>query len=242
MNGKTHAGLGATLGVGAFLSGVPLEQCVIASAVSAGAALGPDIDHPNSTVTKAFPPVHKVVYVLSRRIRELSSTPTDLRDTAFRKKLGHDPEHRALTHTGVSCLMIGVFVFALVFAQTYIGSIVFVALSIWALQRLLPWKYAVVLFPGVLTLTVLVEVDPLVLSLAATLGWLSHVIADGCTQAGVPFLWPWKITSRGGQTRRWRRFRLLGKLLPSGHQNEWIVALVLSLIFCVPGATIAFLR
>lgn len=84
------------------------------------------------------------------------------------------------------------------------------------------------------------------LGVAVFLGWMSHLLSDACTRAGVPLLWPikvkgWRkleIASRGrdgrarahGQQyepieRRWHRVRLLKRLnLTSCAATDWRVA------------------
>jgi membrane-bound metal-dependent hydrolase YbcI (DUF457 family) len=80
-----------------------------------------------------------------------------------------------------------------------------------------------------LALMLAAPVPPVMAGAAAGLGWLSHVLADGCTKDGVPLLWP--VTVAG---KKWWRFRLLGTRLESCTPQEWWVAVPLCIALSLP--------
>lgn len=87
-------------------------------------------------------------------------------------------------------------------------------------------------------------------------GWMSHLLSDACTRAGVPLLWPIKLTGwrrlqiapvgRNGRARantgqyertarRWHRVRLMKRLnLESCSSTDWRVAWLVVLLITTP--------
>lgn len=221
MNGTTHAAVGAASMVGAALVGVPLADMVPMAAISAGAALGPDIDHPNSTVTQSYGRAHEVIHALSRQVRLATATVYDRRGWHGNR---YDPDHRALTHTGLSAVVVGAACGAVSLAPG--GAVLLAALWTWPLRKMIRYGMAL---PFLCSLWVLIaRLDPSMMMWAVGVGWFSHVLADGCTTAGVPLLWPLSIKGK-----RWWRVRLLGGALTSGHQYEWIAGAGCAAILCV---------
>lgn len=226
MNGRTHAVIGAASVAGAASLGVSLLDCVPLAVIAAGFALGPDIDHPGSTISKSMPKfVHKIVHALCRVARTATAAGRDRSHFAWKKRQGHDPEHRTLTHTLVS----GAVVAGIAWQAALLpyGTAVMAVLAAWWCRKLAGGLWLVMVAgAGVALFT---PVDPVLVAWAAGAGWISHIIADGCTKAGVPLLWPIPI---GGY--RWYRFKLLGKMLASGDKKEWIAAFFVATLMNTP--------
>lgn len=246
MLARPHAVIGAAFPVGFMAHGVSVPQCAAMAVVSAGFALGPDLDTPSSTASKALPAfVHRATHSLSsaslasRRL----STGLDKRDFAWRARNGRDPAHRSLTHTAVCALAVGLAVSAA--ATTQIGAALVAALAAWVMRRLLPGRpvralrhhetFRRVGWLGLLSpaaagaLAWTADPGPVLTGVAAFLGWLSAVLADGCTKDGVPLAWPF-LTVKG---KRWWRFRFLGTRLETGGPGEWWVVFAVTAIFVV---------
>lgn len=102
---------------------------------------------------------------------------------------------------------------------------------------------------------------PWQIGVAVFLGWMSHLLSDACTRAGVPLLWPlpvrgWRIRAAGAQwtptrhrwrkfeaagakwtptRRRWHRVRLMKRLnLTSCAATDWRVAWVVVALIVTP--------
>lgn len=229
MNGRTHAAIGATVTpLSAVTVGLEPSEIFCLVVVAAGFSLGPDIDHPKATISQASPRFLCVVFRgLSGVALRLSSTASDQRHIANASDRGIDTTHRTLTHTVLFSGVIGAFAYFT--ALTSFGSALMVFFSAMACRALLgkkdrnknfgPRSLMTVIALGAATMVFFVGVPAEYLALAAWLGWFSHIIADCCTRAGVPALWPLKI--RG---RRWWRLRLLGSWLKSGDTGEWVAA------------------
>src|SRR5699024_5424159 len=97
MNGA-HAATGVVTGVGlASLTGTGVSGMVLAALVGAGAALLPDIDHDQATITKSSGPltrgVAELLQALARAVYRATRGPHDPAAT------GKTGEHRGLIHT-----------------------------------------------------------------------------------------------------------------------------------------------
>lgn len=223
MNGRTHAVIGASL--------VPLSmdttwmgalEATSMMAIAAGFALGPDIDHPKATISKALPKfIHETLHSLSEVAIRLVRTGSDRMHMVNASKKGIDVAHRSLTHTLVFSAAVGVLAYAC--AQSSLGVAIMVFISVISCKILLSKKGYRPLWVGIAlvfsVIAFLAHAPASQVALMAWMGWISHVIADGCTRAGVPALWPLKI--RG---RRWWRLRILGSWLTSGDTKEWVAA------------------
>lgn len=201
------------------------------TAVCVGASLGPDIDHPNATVTRSTGLLlHETARGMSAAARKATSTSRD--QFAFRKAAsrGMDPDHRALTHTAVFGVGVSGFVFVL--AQVPFGGAAVAAACVLAGRTLLRDKWRFALLGAALAVLLAghdVLHDPQQVALAFLGGWISHLLADGCTTAGVPMLWPVKV--RG---RRWWRVRILGSWLRSGESKEVVAAIGVAAFLNIP--------
>lgn len=230
MNGRTHATIGASLiPISAVVTGMEISDAIVLTTVAAGFSLGPDIDHPSSTVSQAFPRfVHQVAHGLSEVSIRLIRTKSDQMHMSNATKRRIDPAHRALTHTLIFSSVIGGITYAC--AQTAIGVAILSFLSVIVCRgligkkknkkRLRLYRLGIGVAAGVGAVAFFSSIPAEQIALAACLGWISHIIADCCTRAGVPVLWPLKIKGR-----RWWRLRLLGSWLTSGDPKEWVAAL-----------------
>jgi membrane-bound metal-dependent hydrolase YbcI (DUF457 family) len=208
-----------------------LPETAVLTAISAGFSLGPDIDHPHSTVSQAAGrPVHDLAHGLSTAARNILATGRDRRRFAQAKLRGFDPSHRSLTHTLV--FSVGVITMVYGVAHSSVVTAVVAALCVAACRKLAPrrWQNAILgaaasmLFFGVYSAP-----SPEHAALAAGAGWISHLIADACTTAGVPLLWPLRIKGCF-----WWRIRILGGWLKSGERKEYVAAFGVVVVMNLP--------
>ena len=219
--GPTHAmsGAGAGLAIGAFLpvewggATSPTEVLVFAG-VTAGAALLPDLDTPQSTLARSFGLASRALAHITERV---SKTIYDV--TMTRKDARISNGHRTATHTLWFALLAGAGTAALVSAFGKNGAIgvLFFMLGL-AIRGLAPnwakkqdWIYVTGLS---LALAVAVwfalpaSVGSAALGAAVTAGVAMHLLGDVITKRGVPLLGG--VVSIGGE--RWWNFRLPGPL------------------------------
>jgi membrane-bound metal-dependent hydrolase YbcI (DUF457 family) len=228
VNGKTHVVIGAVSPLVLVTAGADLGQLLLLSGIAAGAALGPDIDHPNATATKALGTVvHKFVHTLSRTVRWATSTKADRAAMAQWEDLGRDADHRALTHTAVSSVAVGAAGFLL--SLIPFGSVGVAALMGWMAGHVVKRATAPIVAIAFAGLAVISGTPPWMTATALAFGWMSHVLADACTMGGVPLMWPLK--RRG---RRWGHTRLMGRMLRSGAVSEWAVAVAFVAVLSFP--------
>lgn len=72
------------------------------------------------------------------------------------------------------------------------------------------------------------------IGVAVGTGILSHIVADACTKAGVPLMWPLMV-----REQRWRRFCLPGaRHMKSGNHLEWIPGCGVALLCCLVPLTL----
>jgi membrane-bound metal-dependent hydrolase YbcI (DUF457 family) len=233
MNGRTHALIGCSIvPVTALGSGMSVSECAVLTAVSAGFSLGPDIDHPNSTITRALgTPVHHLFHGLATAALSVLSSGSDLRARTRAADQGIDPSHRGLTHTLIFTVAVAGAVYGI--GHSDMATAVMAAACVAVCRKLVPGRWQMSLIGAALAMLAFgayVSTTPQQVALAAGAGWLSHVIADSCTTAGVPVLWPLKIKGR-----RWWRLRLLGGWLKSGERKEsWAALGVTTVMNLVP--------
>ena len=248
MLGVSHALSGAALGLAVagfvpqLLGEHPDAGTVLTfTAVCAGAALLPDLDHPSSMASRRFAVAS---WLASHAVRPLSRVVYDL--TRGRRDTGRG-SHRGLTHTVVGAVLLGV---AVNLASARFGTPVLVgtlfvclALAIKGLDALVPGPPSLVIAAG---LTYAIE-EFVPGGTAGTAGWLGtavtlgmviHSVGDAVTESGAPLLWPLPI-----RKRRWYpvgsprplRFRTGGAV------EAWLVAPALTVgvfllaAFVVPG-------
>jgi membrane-bound metal-dependent hydrolase YbcI (DUF457 family) len=246
--GVSHALSGAAIGLAVagfvpqLLGEHPDAGTVLTfTAVCAGAALLPDLDHPSSMATRRF---SAASFVACHVVRPLSRVVYDL--TRGRRDTGRG-SHRGLTHTVVGAVLLGL---AVNMASARFGTPVLVgtlfvclALAIKGLDALVPGPPSLVIAAG---LTYAIEhVVPGGtagtagwLGTAVTLGMVVHSIGDAVTESGAPLLWPLPI--------RQRRWYPVGSPRPlrfrtGGAVEAWLVAPALTVAvfllaaFVVPG-------
>lgn len=212
-----HAAIGVSAPVGLIVTQhVSILQGLTMAAVSAGFALLPDLDHPKATASRALGnPAHKFVHGLCRAVVQATATRRDRSVIAYRQVQKKDPYHRTLTHTLAASLAVGglAYFLALAFPVGAGAVAAFGVLMLWPLYR--KTIGLVVAGAAVAAVGATVLLNPWLLGIAVTGGYVSHVVADGCTSAGVPALWPLKIHGK-----RWWGIRLLDSAVKSGSFQE----------------------
>nr|WP_184080045.1 metal-dependent hydrolase [Nocardiopsis mwathae] len=214
--GGSHAATGALAGVAATgllapLFGVPAGpvELTAAAGIGAGAALLPDLDHPNSTATRSQGPATGLV---SRGARALSAAV--YRRTRTRGDRVSDGEHRYLLHTPLFALAVGAAVGVVCSLWWQALAVVLwltLSLALRGLGQCLPrgrnrrelgsWP-TVSLLAGVATALLVgwggVATGGYVGAVLA-MGMIVHSLGDALTRTAVPLAWPVRI--RG---QRWR--------------------------------------
>jgi membrane-bound metal-dependent hydrolase YbcI (DUF457 family) len=212
-----HAAIGVSAPVGLVVTQhVNVLQGFTMAAVSAGFALLPDLDHPKATASRALgAPVHKLIHSLCKAAVQASATRRDRSIISYRQIQKKDPYHRTLTHTLAASLAVGAlaYLLAYIFPMGAGAVAAFGVLMLWPLYR--KTIGLVVLGAAAAAVGATVLLDPWLLGLAVTGGYVSHVVADGCTSLGVPALWPLRI-----QGERWWNIRLLDGAVTSGSFQE----------------------
>lgn len=232
MKGTTHVLVGcASVLPAALAAGLPSAEVTALTVVAAGFSLGPDIDHPNATITRAAgQTLHLVSTHMSAVARNVTSTGLDEERFAVAAERGIDPNHRSLTHTLVFAVAMAGGAYAAAHLPFLCALLMgLCAASVYPMfpRRMRPFILGAALAVGVFGYQI--SPDPDHVALAAAAGWVSHVVADACTRAGVPLLWPVKIKSR-----RWYRFRLLGTWITVGESREYAGALLVVAAMNVP--------
>lgn len=215
--GPTHAMSGAAVGLAVaqllpeHWGGVDSAQgTFLYAGLAAGAALLPDLDSPQATVSRSFGPVS---HIASRFVENASRQFVNL--TRAKK----DPEcrngHRTLTHTVWFAAAAGIGATALIaaYARPAVIGLLFVLLGL-AIRGLLPewskkadWLVITAVSAGLAYGAwhfVPQESFGLVLGSAVAVGTLTHIVGDMATKQGVPVLAP-VIYFRG---KRWDKFKL----------------------------------
>ena len=217
MKGSVHAAIGASAPAGLVLTQhVTILQGATMAAISAGFSLMPDLDHPNACATKALgKPAHKAVHALCKTVVKSTALGRDRSYLVFRKARGQDPYHRTLTHTLLVSVLMGVLAYCLAMASPIACGAVaaFGVFMLWPLYR--KTISLVILGAAATAVASVIYLNPWLMALAVTGGYASHVVADGCTTAGVPAFWPLAI-----QGKRWWNIRLLGGMVASGSVAE----------------------
>jgi membrane-bound metal-dependent hydrolase YbcI (DUF457 family) len=177
MMGRTHAltgTLGAVaVGVHAHLS---IPEALAAVAITTGAALLPDIDHPRSTVSNAFGPI---THAFSWFMRKISGG------------------HRWGTHSAFGIAVLGGVAHAgTMYRNTALGQLALCVPMILALAggirllRIPGWIDDLAPIPIVVGIVCLTDVPLGIVAPSLMLGCAIHVVGDWLTRTGVPVLWP----------------------------------------------------
>lgn len=251
--GPTHAMSGAAVGLAvaqalpASWGGVTtIPDALVYAGIAAGAALLPDLDSPQATVSRSFGPLSQglshVVENASQAFVNLTRGPKD-------DYCGNG--HRTATHTiwfaflagGLAALLISMF------AKTAAIALLFVFLGL-AIRGLLPeWSKSKdwLLVTGLSALLAYgawlwapTSASALVMGSAVTVGVLTHLAGDFITKNGIPALAP--IVPVG--KRRWWDFGLPSglRISASGWADKALLTACTVLVFfqffaVVTGAT-----
>lgn len=217
MRGTVHAAIGASAPIGLVVTQYvnPIQGFAMA-AVAAGFSILPDIDHPRACASKALGSVvHRVIHSVCKQVVDRTALGKDRAQIGWKKSKEQDPYHRTFTHTLAASVLIG----TTVYATAWIGAVAMALIAAFGVLLLWPLYRkaigAVVLTSALTAVAVAMLLSPWLLALAAFTGYLSHVMADGCTREGVPLLWPIEI-----KKKRWWRVRLMGTSITSGSQRE----------------------
>lgn len=217
MKGTVHVAIGASAPIGLVATqSVTALQGVTMAAVSAGFALLPDIDSPKSLATSAMGPVvHRFVHKLCKTVVGLTSTARDRNRTVYMQIRSRDPYHRTVTHTLAAALVLWGTTYAAAWIHPVAVGLI-AALGVLLLWPLCRATVALVVFGAAATAAgSALLLSPWLFSLAVGGGYLSHIVADACTKAGVPVLWPVNIKGK-----RWWNIRLLSGMVTSGSPLE----------------------
>ncbi|HEY0805295.1 MAG TPA: metal-dependent hydrolase [Pseudonocardiaceae bacterium] len=204
--GPTHAVMGlAAWGAVALLAGsrgipVDVPTWLAGAALTSGAALLPDLDHPPATVSRSFGPVTKVV---SHGVDFASVSIYNL------TRLKGDPHrnggHRTFTHTVVFAALAGTVTTSLVRLNNpwVTAALLFFFAGLGVRGLLHEWDHAADTFVVVvLSLLVTWQCWQWVhtgthraewFGVAVIAGCLAHCVGDTITEDGCPFLWPLPI-------------------------------------------------
>lgn len=219
--GRSHAlsggvgwlgGCAALVAVGQPPSG---RAAVVGAVVSAGFALLPDIDHPQSTIARTLGPATrvaaKVVAFGASRLRKSSCDHCERRPSRG--------GHRAATHTAAAALTLGgILSLAALLAGAKVGlAVVWVAVGLAAramLTRRQRGTFGAVLLATMVTAAVGVVVPPGYgwwwIGLPVAWGCLAHDLGDSITVSGAPLAWPLRINGCRWYplgSPQWLRFR-----------------------------------
>jgi membrane-bound metal-dependent hydrolase YbcI (DUF457 family) len=204
--GPTHAvmGLAAWGGVAfaALTHGVDVDAqtWLAGAALTSGAALLPDLDHPPATVSRSFGPVTKI-----------ASRGVDLFSVGIYNtiRLSGDPHrhggHRTFTHTIVFAALAGTLTTALVSLHNswITAALLFFFAGLGVRGLLHEWDHAADTFV-VIVLSVIVTWGcwqwvhtgghtAAWFGVAVIAGCVAHCVGDAITEDGCPFLWPLPI-------------------------------------------------
>lgn len=207
--GPTHAWSGVAAGLGAVhlvptlldIAPPSAPTAITFAALTAGAAILPDLDHPNATATKALGPITRVISELIQRLSRVIYLAT---------RSHHDHHrgggHRGITHTTAGALIAAALVGAACAWGGPLGLILPLFLVLTCALRALPPEnghgadlVAASILTGLAVWLVPSSEITWWFGGAVALGCLVHALGDAVTDMGVPLLWPLPI---GG--RRWR--------------------------------------
>lgn len=220
---RGHALMGAVIWLGGCAAAAQfrdghlpsLALVAIGTPVCAGWAIVPDIDHPNSTISRSLGPV-------SRGVAELAAGSSRLIHEATRTQWDRPDEdgHRTVTHTLIGALVFGAVVglagwlggpwvaALLVFWPAHLG----ISATLKSRRRRQWWFGRTVRLPkSVVDAAVLAAGAAILtpgsawwLGLAAGGGAAIHLLGDMMTDSAVPALWPIVLRDVAGRPHRWQ--------------------------------------
>lgn len=201
--GPTHAvmGLAAWGGVALLAIGhgvdVDAQTWIAGAALTSGAALLPDLDHPPATVSRSFGPVTRV---LSHGVETVSVGIYNF------SRLSGDPHrnggHRTFTHTALFATLAGTVTAALVSLHNpwVTAALLFFFAGLGVRGLLHEWDHAADTFVvTVLSVIIVWRCWDWVHTGGHTAAWfgvaviagcLAHCVGDAVTEDGCPVLWP----------------------------------------------------
>ncbi|WIB65686.1 metal-dependent hydrolase [Curtobacterium sp. MCBD17_040] len=203
--------------------------------VCAGAALLPDVDHHNATIAHSVPVVGSIVAgaaeVASGGHRHfthglLAAVAAYFGSQALNLAVVHTSHHGNI-QVGAGIATAALIAFAAKALKLTRGS--------WAL----PWLFGAAIAAAVLLWS---PQQILWLPIAITLGYVVHLLGDGLTTAGMPWLWPWHpkpphwwqnipILNTIWKPNGYMAFPILGD---AGSLREWVLCAFVSLyvLYC----------
>lgn len=212
--GPTHAmsGLAAWGAVTALLPDNALGQLspqmwVVGATLATGAALMPDLDHPQSTVSRTFGPFSQG---FSAMINSISGFV--YRMTRMKRDSDREGGHRGLTHTVLFAILIGIITTAIVQTgdPTALPILMFVFAALAVRGLINEWtpdhdSLAIAVTSAALTglcwkwVTAApdMERNAAACGVAVMIGAITHYLGDAITEQGCPMLWPVPL---GGRT------------------------------------------
>lgn len=201
--GPTHAVMGlAAWGGVALLAGshgvaVDPQTWLAGAALTSGAALLPDLDHPPATVSRSFGPVTKI---MSRGVDAASVGIYNI--TRLRGDPHRNGGHRTFTHTAVFAAIAGVVTTSLVRLDNpwVTAALLFFFAGLGIRGLLHEWDHAADTFV-VVVMSLLITWQlwkwvhtgtdrPAWFGVAVIVGCLAHCVGDAITEEGCPILWP----------------------------------------------------
>lgn len=218
MMGPAHSLSGATawLGVGAAAAyaghAMPWPVLLTGALICAGAALGPDLDQPSATISRAFGPVSRLLAIV---VGKLSAAVYN--GTRSRGERRRSSGHRTLTHTWVWAALIGggfslaavawgrwavlvtLFVHMVLAVEGLLWRMARVSsdVLVWLLGATSSWLLADVLDQPGNGSQWLFDGEPyLWIGLPIMLGAVVHTLGDALTVSGCPMLWPVPIAGQ----------------------------------------------
>lgn len=181
--GRTHAASGAVVYLAVVpllgMAGSPDPVSVLAGAVAAaGAAMMPDLDHPQASISRSLGPI---TYLLAKIVETISGG------------------HRQATHS-ILGMLIGTAVaagfswaggIALGLYLAFLAALGLAALHVQLIRQPVPHTIACLLLGVVLTTTAVWRPPTmLAIATAVALGMAAHIAGDCLTCEGCPLLWP----------------------------------------------------
>ncbi|MEU1824263.1 metal-dependent hydrolase [Streptomyces abikoensis] len=245
--GPTHALSGIAVwtagaaGLQALGHPVAMPELAIGAAVCAGSALLPDIDHPSSTVARAFGPVSTS---LSHLVDSVSTAVYNATRTS--REEPRTGGHRTLTHTTVFAAGFGGLVSlacdnvgkpaAIVVLFVMLGLAIRGLLGSWVRRQ--GWAVTLLVTLGATAAAMWwlpSDRGYPVLGLAVAVGAFTHCLGDMITKQGCPLLWP--VVHRG---KRWWEVALPSALrIRAGGPFEKTILVPALSIVTVTGSTFA---
>lgn len=202
--GPTHAmsglaGWAATTALAAdnALGNLSVKGWLVGAVLATGAALLPDLDHPESTVSNTFGPVSSAA---SKAINAISSGVYRL--TRTKRDSNRQGGHRGLTHTLVFAAFAAVVTTAIVqTSQSWAlpllmfflcGLAVRGIMHKWCPRRDILWitGTSLLLTYACLRWTDQTDANAAACGIAVAIGCVAHYLGDAITEQGCPILWP----------------------------------------------------